>query len=164
VLIGRGLLALCLVLLAGCGAGPSDADREAARAVLALYLQDRATRVTAAGAELDGEPLTTARLDPGFARGVAGHAKELDSRRRLGGYTRAEVMVTLTELDVDGVEAKAWVRDHTKLYLPPGEPEATEHSVERVFTLRREGAYWAISGAWVEESVGALLPITDIGT
>lgn len=163
------LLAGLLMLVVGCGSGPSKQDTESVRSVVTQYLKDRATRVTDEGTAMNGKPLTTARLDPDFAVGIETHAKKLDERRAAGTHTRAEVEVTLTSLEITGELATAAVTDNTKLYLPSGGATSAgrggkqDYSLKRVFTLEREGGEWAITGTWLEEPPGKKLPVTEVG-
>ncbi|MFC0627863.1 hypothetical protein [Kribbella deserti] len=167
---GMALLAgLVLLVAGGCGSGPSKADTEAVQSVLTQYLKDRATRVTDEGTAMNGKPLTTAPLDPDFAVGVQSHARKLDERRAANSHTRAEVDVVLKSLEITDELAKATVVDNTKLYLPSGGATAEaggskqDFSLNRGFTLKREGGQWVITGTWLDEPPNKKLPITEVG-
>jgi hypothetical protein len=162
------LALLCaLVLPTGCVQRPSQQDGDVIRTLLTQYLQDRANRLTQAGASLAGKPLTSVRLSKTFAIRVAGDAAKLDARRRATKhkYARAEVVVTLEDVDLSGDTATAKVHDQTTLYRAAGDPsgpDATRFGTEREFTLDREGYGWAVSGARIlGPDLEQQLPETD---
>jgi hypothetical protein len=151
--IGFCVALLCALFLpTSCLERPSQADKDAVRTLITQYLQDRANRLTQAGASLAGRPLTSVRLSKKFAARVAGDAGRLDARRRATKHQHAwaEVVVTLEDLDYDGDTATAKVHDQTTLHrAPPGDragPDATRFATDREFTLDREGHGWALSG------------------
>ncbi len=149
------MVLLCaLVLLAGCYQRPTQQDKDVIRTLLTQDLQDRANRLTQAGTAKSGQPLTSVRLEKKFAARVAGDAARLDARRRATKqkYARAEVIVTLDKLDLDGSTATAKIHDQTTLYRAGGDPsgpDATRFETDREFSLDREGYGWAVSGAGI---------------
>jgi hypothetical protein len=150
--IGMWVALLCALMLpTACLERPSQQDKDVIRILLTQYLQDRANRLTQAGAGLAGKPLTSVRLSKKFAIRVAGDAAKLDARRRATKqkYARAEVVVTLEDLDLSGGTATAEVHDQTTLYRAAGDPsgpDATRFATDREFTLDREGYGWAVTG------------------
>lgn len=140
------LVVLGLLATTGCLERPSQADKDAVRQLITTYLQERATRLTQAGDRMNGSRLTSVRLSKKFASRTSGDAAKLDVRRRNSKhqFARAEVAITLTDLDLDGDEATATVRDDTTLFRTAGEP--ARFSTEREFTLDREKHGWALSG------------------
>ena len=166
--LGLCLTLLCLVVLpASCYERPTQQDKDVVQSLLTQYLKDRANRLTQAGTAMAGLPLTSVRLEKKFAARVAGDAAKLDARRRgiKQKYARAEVIVTLDKLDLDGSTATATIHDQTTLYRAAGDPsgpDATKFDTDREFTLEREGSGWAVSGASIiGPDLEQQLPQTD---
>ena len=142
------------------------ADHEQVHSLVQEYLQERADRLTNRQQSAGFQVATTVDL----AAQLRSDAARLDERRARvnaanGGYSRAEVAVTVEKVDVehDG-EVVAHVREHTKLHFrrtEVGGPSYEEFALPHVLTLVNGAGGLLLAEARALVTPGSLPPSTQ---
>jgi hypothetical protein len=113
--------------------------------------------------------LTSVPITTTFSERFGLDAARLDQRRETlrginGGYSRAQVKVKVTGIDVEGERVTLQVIEHTKLFYPSGPadaPEAEEYALRRDLVFLRGPGGWLLDDTTVAEPNDALLPVTE---
>ncbi|MFD0394131.1 amidase domain-containing protein [Streptomyces nogalater] len=160
--------------LPNANASVSDTDTSALTEIAEDYFQQRANMLTS-NAPTDrfaATPVKTTRTmaaetqdDLAALIAKGDRYQEVD-----GGYTKAQVDVSLTESTVSGQKATLRLTEHTRLYLPftqeeidDGAPEYEEESLPHTVTFTKaEDGSWLLASDEADVEAGGPTPTTQV--